>query len=248
MALSVRELRRLWRLSNAAPGCPPTAWWVLKRRPHWPLWRQPRLFPQFPRSRLRWYARCFRIRRPSTYNNNLPVVLNALVAPQLANKAMILMALGTIRAETESFLPISEGQSAVQHVAGRTSVRPVRFQGGSRKPGATGRRAVQRTRIHPTHRPHQLPGPWKRHRAGQSTDRKPRPGQRSRDCRATARQFSEEPRTGYHGSAGQRATWPQRAAWSTADPTALTDLPTLITSVSRSCRTQSPLDVRWEQA
>ncbi|MGB7762242.1 MAG: peptidoglycan-binding protein [Bryobacteraceae bacterium] len=42
---------------------------------------------------------------------NLPVVLNALVQPQLANKPMILMALGTIRAETESFLPISEGQS-----------------------------------------------------------------------------------------------------------------------------------------
>jgi putative chitinase len=42
---------------------------------------------------------------------NLPVVLNALVAPQLANKPMILMALGTICAETECFLPISEGQS-----------------------------------------------------------------------------------------------------------------------------------------
>ena len=43
---------------------------------------------------------------------NLPVVLNALVAPQLANKPMVLMALGTIRAETECFLPISEGQSS----------------------------------------------------------------------------------------------------------------------------------------
>jgi peptidoglycan L-alanyl-D-glutamate endopeptidase CwlK len=42
---------------------------------------------------------------------NLPLVLNALVSPQLANKPMILMALGTIRAETECFLPISEGQS-----------------------------------------------------------------------------------------------------------------------------------------
>jgi peptidoglycan L-alanyl-D-glutamate endopeptidase CwlK len=42
---------------------------------------------------------------------NLPVVLNALVAPQLVDKLMILMALGTIRAETESFEPISEGQS-----------------------------------------------------------------------------------------------------------------------------------------
>src|SRR5271166_5859579 len=42
---------------------------------------------------------------------NLPPVLDALVASTLSDKAMVLMALGTIRAETESFLPISEGQS-----------------------------------------------------------------------------------------------------------------------------------------
>ncbi|MGP0072392.1 MAG: glycoside hydrolase family 19 protein [Bryobacteraceae bacterium] len=42
---------------------------------------------------------------------NLPLVLNALVDPQLADKPMILMALATIRAETASFAPISEGQS-----------------------------------------------------------------------------------------------------------------------------------------
>src|SRR5580658_1264320 len=42
---------------------------------------------------------------------NLPLVLNALAASQLADKAMILMSLATIRAETGSFLPISEGQS-----------------------------------------------------------------------------------------------------------------------------------------
>jgi putative chitinase len=42
---------------------------------------------------------------------NLPLVLNALVGPQLADKPMILMALATIRAETGSFLPLSEGQS-----------------------------------------------------------------------------------------------------------------------------------------
>jgi putative chitinase len=42
---------------------------------------------------------------------NLPLVLNALVASELADKAMILMSLATIRAETGSFLPISEGQS-----------------------------------------------------------------------------------------------------------------------------------------
>jgi putative chitinase len=43
--------------------------------------------------------------------SNLPFVLNALVAPQLADKPMILMALATIRAETGSFLPISEFES-----------------------------------------------------------------------------------------------------------------------------------------
>jgi putative chitinase len=42
---------------------------------------------------------------------NLPIVLDALVPPQLVGKEMVLMALATIRAETESFLPISEGQS-----------------------------------------------------------------------------------------------------------------------------------------
>ena len=42
---------------------------------------------------------------------NLPVVLNSLASASLADKMMVLMALGTIRAETESFLPISEGSS-----------------------------------------------------------------------------------------------------------------------------------------
>lgn len=42
---------------------------------------------------------------------HLPVVLNALVEPQLGQKKMVLMALATIRAETEPFLPVSEGAS-----------------------------------------------------------------------------------------------------------------------------------------
>jgi peptidoglycan L-alanyl-D-glutamate endopeptidase CwlK len=42
---------------------------------------------------------------------NLPFVLDALVAPQLADKPMVLMALATICAETGSFLPISEEPS-----------------------------------------------------------------------------------------------------------------------------------------
>src|ERR1700733_1041449 len=42
---------------------------------------------------------------------NLPPVLDALVSAELPDRAMVLMALGTIRAETESFVPISEAQS-----------------------------------------------------------------------------------------------------------------------------------------
>ncbi len=42
---------------------------------------------------------------------NLPVVLGSLVDRNLSEKSMVLMALATIRAETEIFLPISEGQS-----------------------------------------------------------------------------------------------------------------------------------------
>ena len=43
---------------------------------------------------------------------NLPAVLAALAAAGLDDPSMVLVALATIRAETASFLPISEGQSA----------------------------------------------------------------------------------------------------------------------------------------
>jgi putative chitinase len=42
---------------------------------------------------------------------NLPFVLDALVEKALVDKTMVLMALATIRAETEGFEPISEGKS-----------------------------------------------------------------------------------------------------------------------------------------
>jgi putative chitinase len=42
---------------------------------------------------------------------NLPIVLQALRVASLGDKSMVLMALGTIRAETASFEPIPEGQS-----------------------------------------------------------------------------------------------------------------------------------------
>src|SRR5438105_6352179 len=42
---------------------------------------------------------------------NLPHILEALTAASLADTPMLLMALGTIRAETECFLPLSEEPS-----------------------------------------------------------------------------------------------------------------------------------------
>lgn len=42
---------------------------------------------------------------------NLPVLLAALAAHQLADRTMVLMAVATIRAETAGFVPISEGRS-----------------------------------------------------------------------------------------------------------------------------------------
>jgi putative chitinase len=42
---------------------------------------------------------------------NLPPVLSALADSDMSDKPMVLMALATIRAETESFLPLAEGQS-----------------------------------------------------------------------------------------------------------------------------------------
>jgi len=42
---------------------------------------------------------------------HLPFVLEALLARNLADRTMVLMALATIRAETESFLPVDEGLS-----------------------------------------------------------------------------------------------------------------------------------------
>jgi peptidoglycan L-alanyl-D-glutamate endopeptidase CwlK len=42
---------------------------------------------------------------------NLPAVLDALEEADMGDKVMVLMALASIRAETESFLPVSEGQS-----------------------------------------------------------------------------------------------------------------------------------------
>ncbi len=49
--------------------------------------------------------------RVSNIEKHLPIVLQALVDAGLGDKNMVLMALGTIRAETAGFVPISEGIS-----------------------------------------------------------------------------------------------------------------------------------------
>lgn len=54
------------------------------------------MFPQTPRKNIQQY---------------LPTVLQGLLDEALQDKAMVLMALATIRAETEGFVPISEGIS-----------------------------------------------------------------------------------------------------------------------------------------
>jgi peptidoglycan L-alanyl-D-glutamate endopeptidase CwlK len=49
---------------------------------------------------------------------HLPFVLKSLLVAQLADKSMVLMALGTIRAETASFQPIDEFESSYNTPAG----------------------------------------------------------------------------------------------------------------------------------
>ncbi|MGO8468336.1 M15 family metallopeptidase [Rhizobium leguminosarum] len=56
-------------------------------------------------------AKMFPVTPRSNISANLPFVLAGLRATALADVAMVLMALSTIRAETEGFRPISEGRS-----------------------------------------------------------------------------------------------------------------------------------------
>lgn len=56
-------------------------------------------------------ARMFPATRRSAIAANLPFVLSGLRARGLTDRPMVLMALATIRAETEGFVPISEGVS-----------------------------------------------------------------------------------------------------------------------------------------
>jgi putative chitinase len=56
-------------------------------------------------------CKMFPATKPASITQNLPFVLDGLQAVDLTDKAMVCMALGTIRAETEGFVPISEFKS-----------------------------------------------------------------------------------------------------------------------------------------
>ena len=61
---------------------------------------------------------CFPARLLRTSRLNLPPLLNALAAAQLDDDKMLLMALGTIRAEAAGFQPVSEAASEFNTSAG----------------------------------------------------------------------------------------------------------------------------------
>jgi putative chitinase len=65
-------------------------------------------------------ARIFPLTPIANITANLPPVLAALAAASLDDPAMILVALATIRAETECFLPLAEGQSTYNTSPGGT--------------------------------------------------------------------------------------------------------------------------------
>lgn len=65
----------------------------------------------FPAATVAIVSRMFPGTPVANIKANLPIVLQALADAGLADKKMVLMALGTIRAETASFRPISEGIS-----------------------------------------------------------------------------------------------------------------------------------------
>ena len=71
---------------------------------------------------------------------NLSFVLKALDDDVLGDKSMVLMALGTIRAETASFEPISEGISRFNTSAGG---HPFDLYDNRRILATTGRRTVR---------------------------------------------------------------------------------------------------------
>ena len=104
-------------LSNGAPNpAPPAA-------PTTPISSTPIVNPAaaspFPAATIKIVSKMFPATPVANIQANLPIVLQALADAGLADKEMVLMALGTIRAESASFRAISEGISKFNTTPGR---------------------------------------------------------------------------------------------------------------------------------
>ncbi|MBZ5578956.1 MAG: peptidoglycan-binding protein [Acidobacteriia bacterium] len=73
---------------------------------------EPEIAPVIPGVTLNAVARMFPLTPIPNIRQNLPAVLRALLAHSLGDRNMVLMSLATIRAESESFRPLSEDASA----------------------------------------------------------------------------------------------------------------------------------------
>lgn len=73
----------------------------------------------FPAATVKIVCKMFSATPVANIQANLPIVLQALADAGLADKEMVLMALGTIRAESASFRAISEGISKYNTTPGR---------------------------------------------------------------------------------------------------------------------------------
>jgi Putative peptidoglycan binding domain len=73
----------------------------------------------FPAATVSVVSKMFPATPVANIQTHLPIVLQALADAGIADKEMVLMALGTIRAESASFRPISEGISKFNTTPGR---------------------------------------------------------------------------------------------------------------------------------
>ncbi len=80
-------------------------------------------------------CRLFPYTRTSSIARNLPYVTSALAAFGLTNVNMISAALGTIRAETEGFVPISELPSHFNTLPGQAAFSAYEYKLGNKNPG-----------------------------------------------------------------------------------------------------------------
>ena len=96
-----------------------------------------------PKFTVKFVARMFPFSTIDNIRDNLPFVLEELAAAGLKDERMILMALATIRAESESFEPVSEGKSRFNTSPGK---HPFNLYDNRKDLGNRGKPDVERFR------------------------------------------------------------------------------------------------------